>query len=35
MVPAASDDLFTFNDDWRAVSLRTHIHHLFFTRHQQ
>ena len=35
MVPSAFNDFFTFNDDWREICIRTHIHHLLFTRGQQ
>lgn len=34
MVPAAADDLLAFDDDWLRICLRTHLHHLFFTRDQ-
>ena len=29
MVPAALDNLLTFDDDWRYICLRTHFHNLF------
>ena len=31
MMPAASDDLFPFDDDWRHIAMRAHIHHLCYS----
>ncbi len=31
MMPAASDDLLPFDDDWRHIAMRAHIHHLCYS----
>jgi hypothetical protein len=34
MVPAALNNLFPFDDDWRGVTLTSHTHTLSFTQCQ-